>query len=883
MLSLAGISEAVSTEYFRKEDYYFGGGLGSALDTSGKKLFDLGSKVDKWKFRALVEARIEETGGAKGRPNRVADDLTFSAPKSVSLLAALGDGETRQKVIGAHQEAVETVVKSVEEFGFFQARGEDKKPVAAIGMVALRFDHFTNRNGDPLLHSHVLIANLAVRQSDGKVVSAYLRDVYLNKQALGALYRLELASRLEKLGYEVEWQKDGFFELKGFTKEQLKEFSTRRQEIEAALIERGLDGGKAAEVAALDTRKSKVDLDPSALRQSWEEKAKGVGLKLPSPNLLAKAKRNEHDRHESVQKTIKEVFLGQVQTTGFTQDHRIVMESAKELSRAGITTTKEETLSALGQVKAELSDKLVGLKSDRFGRERFTTKDVLFAEQKIRDLAETTKPGLEVKDLELKLESFQKGLKEEQDFELSREQLETLKGISAAKSDVILIGKAGTGKTTTLQALKEVYEGKILGVSVGGAAASNLEKETGIKSLTIDSLALKPDRAEIAMGGLIVVDEAGMVDSHRAAAIMEIAKKYQAKICWVGDPDQLKPVGAGDPLSRVLLVAEHLPHFTLEKIYRQKIEEYREAAQAIAHGDVRLGWEKLESMGKIHEISAKGDRVEAIKEEYLSLISQGKKALIVTSENAFKDRLNREIRYELVNEGLVEKEGLRLEVFNAQGKSIGEREFAPGDRIIFLRNNRELEIQNGLQGEVVSIDTETKTLEIRTDHGHTIALKADDYRYLDHAYAATVYKAQGISVDKVIYAVDSRSSLLSKNEFYVAVTRGREDISIYTDDKDKTLEKIQQSQEKTDVYRLGKDAIDSREYEKWSATESLAERLREMIQAEKESQENKEAKTLSVETSQEPSSEKNQEQDESKDQETEKTQEVEIELELTAQ
>ncbi len=560
MLSLAGISETISTEYFRKEDYYFGAGLGSALDTSGKKLFGLGSKVDEWKFRALVEARIEETGGAKGRPNRVADDLTFSAPKSVSLLAALGDGETRQKVIEAHREAVETVIKSVEEFGFFQAREEDKKPVLAKGMVALRFDHFTNRNGDPQLHSHVLIANLAVRQSDGKVVSAYLREIYLNKQALGALYRLELASRLEKLGYEVEWQKDGFFELKGFTKEQLKEFSTRRQEIEAALVERGLDGGKAAEVAALDTRKSKEDLDPSVLRQSWEEKAKEVGLKLPSPDLLAQAERNKHDHHESIRKTIKEVFLGQVQTTGFTQDHRAVMESAKELSQAGITTTKEEILSVLGQVKAELSDKLVGLKMDHFGRERFTTKEVLFAEQKVRDLAETTKPGLEPKDLELKLESFQKGLKEEQGFELNQEQLEAVKGIATAKRDVILIGKAGTGKTTALKVLREVYEGKVLGVSVGGVAASNLEKETGIKSFTIDFLALKPDRAELARSGLIVVDEAGMVDSHRAAAIMEIAQKYQAKICWVGDPDQLKPVGAGDPLFRVFLASEQLPH-----------------------------------------------------------------------------------------------------------------------------------------------------------------------------------------------------------------------------------------------------------------------------------------------------------------------------------
>ena len=803
MLSLSGVSASQGTFYFEKEDYYFQGGEGNVI--AGEAFWDTGEKIDHERFREIVEARIRETGGALKGDDRIADNLTFSAPKSVSLVAAL-DTQNRELIIQAHQEAVQAVVDYMESSGMFQARDERGNPTGARGMLAVRFDHFTNRNGDPQLHSHVLIANVAERVEDGKFVSAYLREVYTNKVALGTMYRMHLAHSLERMGYQIDWKKDGTFELAGFTKEQLQAFSTRRAEIEDYLKEHGLEGGKAAELAAYRTRDPKKDFSPEELRKDWESRARDAGIKLPE--------RQAHYDYQKeiataslIQKILEEVAEKQLSTRGYTREIDVQLEGARALAREGIHLRAGQlqnfAKNAMERVFSDQGGRHF-LGQDRVGRDVWTVENNLHAELRTRVIGlrdNSSSYALDPEKTKEALKSFEQGL----GYHLTDEQKSAIQGIATGQGDAVVLGKAGTGKTTMLKGLKTVYreQGRVVfGVSVSGAAAANLEKETGISSYTVDALNTLHLKGTFEytrlQGGALVVDEAGMLDTKRTAAIQEFARAHGMKVVYVGDPDQLKPVGTGDPFRRLVSEASQKGSLhELTEIFRQKDPEYREAARLASSGETVRALEKLSEKGWVKEISSKKERLEAIKQDYIRAVEEKKSVLVVTDKNSVKDRLNREIRYELQKRGHVEKEGVEVEVRGSDGKIMGTRDFAVGDRVLFLKNDRDLGVQNGLAGKVVLVHQEKQSLVVRTNLGMK-EVDLREYNYIDHGYATTVYKSQGQTVDRVIYNAENSRSV-SANSFYVAMTRGREEAKVYTDSLENLREKIAVSQEKADV------------------------------------------------------------------------------------
>ncbi len=804
MLSLAGVSASQGTFYFEKEDYYFRGGEGEVI--AGQYFWGTQDRIDHERFQEIVSARIEETGGALNGKDRVADNLSFSAPKSVSLVAAL-DKEMRDAIIEAHREAVKAVVDYIESSGMFQARDEKGNPTEAKGMLAVRFDHFTNRNGDPQLHSHVLIANVAERAEDGKIVSAYLRELYTNKVALGTMYRMELAFRMERLGYQVDWKRDGTFELKGFTKEQLRTFSTRRAEIEDYLKEQGFEGGKAAELAALRTRDPKKDFDPEELRRDWEARARVAGIELPDPGRERPSPVQDIAALKLTQNVLTEVAEKELLTRGFTQDVRVQLEGVKALAQEGVYVPvhalKWASEKALGRTFEALGGKQY-LDTDHVGRIRYTTANSLHAELRTREIGlKGTRHPMDPEKAKEALLRYDTRIRMEKGYGLSDEQRQAIEGIATGARDAVVVGKAGTGKTTMLEGLKEVYQAQgraVIGVSVSGAAAANLEKETGLRSFTVDALNFqKGAKLGNLRGGVLVVDEAGMMDARRTAAVQEFARKHDMQVIYVGDPDQLKPVGAGDPFGRLAAeAAEKGSFYELSKIYRQKDPGYRKAAHLASRGETVKALEKLEDKGWVREIRTKKERLDAAKRDYLEAVRRGKSVLVVTDRNSVKDRLNREIRYEMKEQGYVAEKGLTAEVRGTNGKSLGQREFASGDRVVFLKNDRNLGVQNGLAGTVVSVDRKARTLTVETSQGlKKVDLK--EYNYLDHGYAVTVHKSQGQTVDRVVYVAESKSRLASANSFYVAITRGREEARIYTDSIEGLKAKIEVSQEKTDV------------------------------------------------------------------------------------
>lgn len=806
MLSLSAVSAQAGMSYYEKEDYYFKDQAGEVV--LGREQY--GEKISKEQFENLVQERIQQTGGDVEGKNKVAEDLTFSAPKSVSLVAAL-DKDQRENIFKAHQEAVQKTMEYIQQSGMIQTR-EKGKPVRAENIVAVRFDHFTSRNGDPQLHSHTLILN-RVRDTNGELRATYLREIYQNKIALGTLYRQELASNLKKIGYEVKWNKDGTFEIAGFTREQLEKFSSRRKEIVNAMKERGLEGGKAAEVAALDTRHAKQEYDIHKLEQTWQKTAKEVGIEIPKPELKEqqKTKIEEKIRAVDVKNLVEEATQKQIETAGFTQVHRVELDVAKVLAKDGITANIDQIKSYAQEGIKYMQQRDQGaimLGKDHVGREYITTSDVLNAELRSREEPQQERLGLDKQKTQEILNKFNENLQKTKGFQLDQYQTQAVEKISTSNRDGIIVGKAGAGKTRIMEAFREAYkqQGKaVIGAAPTGAAAYNLEKEAGIKSYTIDSLCFqeqKMDKAQL-KGGLLIVDEAGMLDAKRDAAISEFAEKHEMKILRVGDPDQIKPVGHGDPFAQKIQEEQEKGGqnlVVLDKIYRQKEEKYRDVTLKAAIGKTVESLEQAKKNGWVKEITARGERIQAAAKEYLEDRKNGKNTLLVTESNALKNRLNKEIRYTLQKEGVLDKDGIKIETRGTDGKKTGEKEFVRGDVIQFLRNDKQIGIMNGQIGQIQKIDAQKNIMSVKV--GDEIKkLNYKKYNYLDHGYATTIHKSQGQTVDRVIYLHDTKksSSMTTQNLYYVAISRGREGMTIYTDNFAKMKEKVSQAQQKKDV------------------------------------------------------------------------------------
>lgn len=267
------------------EDYYTGSGEAPGRWVGGgAEMLGLSGQVVPSDLHAVLSGEDPGTGAALGRANRKLPgfDATFSAPKSVSLLMALGDSATAAAAIAAHEAAVDAALGYLERHAAFARRGHDgTERMATSGFVAAAFRHRTSRAGDPQLHTHVLVAN-AVLGADGRWGALDARLLYLHRMAAGFAYQAQLRAELtRRLGVGWSPVHKGLAEIAGFPASVLRAFSRRRVEIEARLGELGLSGVRAAEVAALDTRAAKdYGVDAESLTHEWRRRANALASGL---------------------------------------------------------------------------------------------------------------------------------------------------------------------------------------------------------------------------------------------------------------------------------------------------------------------------------------------------------------------------------------------------------------------------------------------------------------------------------------------------------------------------------------------------------------------------------------------------------------------------
>ena len=485
MLSIAQMSGAGQGDYYLElatEDYYLKGGEPPGVwEGKGAEELGLSGEVRAEDLKNILNGYSPD--GSKelvqnaGKENRQSGwDLTFSAPKSVSTAWSQSEGEQRTAFQEAHKEAVKKALNYIENEAVTTRRGQGGTEKEKANIAIATFEHGTSRAQDPSLHTHALVVNAGVR-ADGSTGSIESRQIFSHKMAAGAVYRAELAKRIEndqRLGIESEKTRT-WFELKGVDKGLQTEFSKRRKEVEKELESSGFSGAKASKVATLNTRKVKEHVPRDELFKQWQK----VGQEHNWSKKELKEITNKSPVRD-IEKEKSEAFKASVDKITQHQSHfsrrDLVRNVAEEAQGRGIGA--DDIFSSIEQNLAKNSE-IIQLGRVN-GELRYTTKEMLELES---SMLEKVKQSKQSDTLKVSDKSLEKAFNSRS--EISDEQKNAVVHITQKTGSIQAVsGMAGTGKSFMLGAVKEAYEieGKqVIGAALSGKAAQGLEEGSGIK------------------------------------------------------------------------------------------------------------------------------------------------------------------------------------------------------------------------------------------------------------------------------------------------------------------------------------------------------------------------------------------------------------------
>lgn len=408
--------------------------------------------------------------------------------------------------------------------------------------------------------------------------------------------------------------------------------------------------------------------------------------------------------------------------------------------------------------------------------EFFTTQAVLETEQAIRgqgDLLDRASSRFALR------ESYVERVLD-RTSPLSDEQRLAAKHLLSDKRLGIVIGLAGTGKSTMLSAVKTAYTEaghRVQGVALAGKAADELTQSAGIASRTIHSwaLAIEHGRDTVRPGDVIVMDEAGMVNNRLMQRVMDHVERGGGKLILVGDPEQLQPIQAGCPLRDL---AERHGHVDITTIRRQHIDWQRDATYQLACGQGSMALGAYAAHGDVHPFETREAAIEQLIGDYLANWPSGESQAILAHRNLDVATINALVRDAFKANGVL-GDSTVLRAVETSERPARVLELAVGDRLLFTRNDRALEVKNGLLGVVVALKDDQ--LSVTLDSGRMVSFAYSDYAELQHGYAMTIHKSQGVTVDRSYVLA---SSSMDKHLGYVAMSRHRDALSVYAGEED---------------------------------------------------------------------------------------------------
>ncbi|MCG9729597.1 relaxase domain-containing protein [Shewanella sp. Isolate13] len=760
MLTISPIRNISYYTDLAKEDYYLDGGEPNGEWAGvGARLIGLSGTVETEEYLNIMKGLTPDGKYALRQQNslkqRAGWDLTFSAPKSVSIAWARADKALKLGIQAAHKQAVIKAVEKLELHASYTRIGKNGTlQERTLGLTAGLFEHATSREQDPQLHTHCLIANVAPR-NDGSWGTIDSRHFYLWQKAIGASYRAELAYQLHSLGFEIESDNESF-KLPCIPQNICELYSKRSKEIEAELSKYGArsSSSKIGDIAVLATRNKKKNIARNALYQQWHKELDL--LKLSTENLLTNMVNENESENIQVEQGNLELStqllaekLGESKSS-FTQQE--IYRQANELAQCSTEGADIAELVARSFIDNE---KTIEVGLDSKGRQLFTTTSILEMEQKLISLA---------KDLALK-ESFHltenviKSNIEQHHFQLSEEQREAVHQACQPNCFSILQGSAGAGKSASMDAVRKIYQKNgyhVIGASIAKSAANNLALEANIETHTIAKLIKDAESKRMALTNkLILIDEAGQVSTKDLLKLIELSTQHDCKILLVGEDKQLDAIEHAGAL-RYLSQPKVIGTTRIETIRRQRDQWSKQVVADLRDGRTMQALNELDNRELLNfSEDAESAKNALVKKWNNYRKSQpNKQSLLLAHRWADVMDLNAKAREALQAEGTLPTK--QVEIKCAIGNKVFTQQFAVGERIRLTKNNYKMGLTNGDLGTVTDIATnlnEEIVLDILLDSGKQVSINTSSYCcpegncHIAQAYAMTVYSSQGLTID----------------------------------------------------------------------------------------------------------------------------------------
>ncbi|MEA2304777.1 MAG: hypothetical protein QOH43_2057 [Solirubrobacteraceae bacterium] len=737
-------------DYYSSEGEWPGRWLGGGADALG-----LGGEVRGGQTVRLMSGENPTSGALLGRPmdhGSVAGfALTFNAPKSVGLAFAIGDPWTARVLRDSHKAAVDDALAYLEREACRARRGRGgARIVEGRGFAAAAFDHRTSRAADPLLHTHVVVANRTLGP-DGRWTALDARPLYRYAKTAGYLYQARLRHEVsERLGAKWGPVTKGAADLHGFSREVIEHFSRRRAEIVEQLELVGSHSLDAGNVAALETRKRKDHSVPiGRLRDEWRARAAEHGLTRQDVEYLL-------TRRFQSKAVPREVDLDELTKHAATFARRDVLQAIAEAHHDGARTVDELEAKA-----DEILDSREIVRIPDPAEARYTTETQLRIERGLLDSARSRRD----KDV-----AVAEPLATERALatrSLSDEQAHAVRQLTSSGHGVEVVrAPAGTGKTFALDAAREAWERsgqEVVGCALSAQAARELREHAGIETTTIADLKNRLDRGyRLPQAGVLIVDEAGMVGTRDLAVLDVWAQHTNTKLLLVGDDKQLPEIEAGGAFRAI---AEHDGAVELSQVRRQDREWDRQALSALREGRTADWAAAYVDHGRVKTAETAPAVRDQLADDWWTAKQTGIDARMIALRRSDVTDLNARGR-------------ARMRAAGHLGPDVDYdgRTFASGDEVVVTKNNGELGVINGDRAEV--LDAADTHLDVRLDRGEEVRLSATFITdgHVDHGYATTAHKAQGATLDQA-FVLGSQEAY--REWGYAALSRHRDQSTYY--------------------------------------------------------------------------------------------------------
>lgn len=819
-----------SSYYTRSASAYYvvGDGTGAGVWLRGHKALGIiaGTPVTAIDFDRAC-AGLNATGksliksGARSRMLGV--DITLSSPKAFSTYLPCADFPTRKSLLEAETEVLESIARLIETEIPLSRRGHGGNRREQAKFVAAVFTHSEARPerhadgvvfADPQRHHHLCVPSIAQREDGtwGGIDSLALRNW---KKALGAVFRLQLASALQARGFVIEHADDEWkWSIVGVPEPVTKYFSARRAALEEELANAGVTSREAPALAAAinaTERRAKQDLSLEQLTVQWHAAIRRLGYE---PEQIAAAaleagKQLEHEPLDPPRFDCKD-RLAKVPQTLCEHQATFSRRELIEASANALVGTGAGLDDVLAGADGLVSEGRILVRTETRDGPIYTTPEMLAAEKALVALAQRNAaahvvgPNREIQDQLLSGSS------------LNTEQQVVVRAATSGKRLNLVQGGAGTGKSTTLKAIARAWQMagyEVVGAAVAWQAAGTLGTDLGIKARAIDSWlkAIETGNRPFTDKTCLLVEEAGLQSTRQTLRLL--ASVDQAGpgtvVVMVGDENQLLPIGAGHAMR---LIRESIGATRIETVVRQHEAWARQAPKDFARGKAQTALDAFKQRDRIQMHDGPRATVEALADRWdqENQINPAKDFLVTAKTNAEVRALCAAVRSRLRDRGALAGPEIIIEAADSSGNRNSLR-LAIGDEIQFLRRNDELGVVNGSTAKIVSITQDIEgAVRIEAVQGRqriTFAPRdiADNKgrARLAHGYGVTLFKAQGRTVDDALVLMSTR---FDRRDAYIASSRARERTEFFLDtrtlDREMGTDFISETGENLETARL---------------------------------------------------------------------------------